>query len=209
MSTVAVRQDPDDQARYETDYYSWIQEQVVLLRAGRLAELDAENIAEELSDLGKSQLWRLQSSLKILIMHMLEMGSADGASVVVLGGFNPGASATDRQTAAPEPRFEAAAGRSSRRRLRGCRHVGGKRDRVARRRVSTHLSLQLDRPARASLRDRRQGRSFEVTCRADRTRTLQSSSFDVLGKPTSFHSWSDILEREFRYDAPEPSKSTL
>lgn len=72
MSTVAVRQDPDDQARYETDYYSWIQEQVVLLRAGRLTELDAENIAEELSDLGKSQLWRLQSSLKILIMHMLK-----------------------------------------------------------------------------------------------------------------------------------------
>lgn len=57
---------------YDLDYVSWIDQQVALLRAGRLSEIDAENVAEELSDLGKVQFYRLQGSLKILIMHMLK-----------------------------------------------------------------------------------------------------------------------------------------
>lgn len=62
----------DGEKSYEHDYYGWLQQQVSLLRAGRLNDADVENIAEELSDLGRTQLWRLQSSLKILIMHMLK-----------------------------------------------------------------------------------------------------------------------------------------
>lgn len=58
--------------RYEHDYLGWVEEQVSLLRAGRLDELDAANIAEELSDMGKAELHRLQSALKILVMHMLK-----------------------------------------------------------------------------------------------------------------------------------------
>ncbi|WP_375460483.1 DUF29 domain-containing protein [uncultured Enterovirga sp.] len=57
---------------YDLDYVSWIDRQVTLLRAGRLTEIDAENVAEELSDLGKVQFYRLQGSLKILVMHMLK-----------------------------------------------------------------------------------------------------------------------------------------
>lgn len=57
---------------YERDYYSWVEEQVALLRAGRWAEVDAGNVAEELSDMGKAHFYRLQSSLKILVMHMLK-----------------------------------------------------------------------------------------------------------------------------------------
>ena len=57
---------------YDLDYVSWIERQVALLRAGRLTEIDAENVAEELSDLGKVQFYRLQGSLKILVMHMLK-----------------------------------------------------------------------------------------------------------------------------------------
>jgi hypothetical protein len=59
-------------ARYEEDYYTWVNEQVALLRAGRFDEIDAENIAEELSDLGKDEFAKLQSCLRVLLMHMLK-----------------------------------------------------------------------------------------------------------------------------------------
>jgi hypothetical protein len=59
-------------SRYEDDLYSWVQEQVALLRAGRLDEIDAENVAEELSDVGSSQYDQLWSSLRVLLMHMLK-----------------------------------------------------------------------------------------------------------------------------------------
>ena len=35
--------------RYEDDLYTWVQEQVALLRAGRLAEVDAESSANSSS----------------------------------------------------------------------------------------------------------------------------------------------------------------
>ena len=58
--------------RYEDDLYSWALEQVALLRAGRLGEIDAENIAEELSGLSESEFAKLRSSLRVLLMHMLK-----------------------------------------------------------------------------------------------------------------------------------------
>ena len=59
-------------ARYEDDLYSWVEEHVALLRAGRLEEIDAENIAEELSDVGSEQYDKLESSVRVLVMHMLK-----------------------------------------------------------------------------------------------------------------------------------------
>jgi hypothetical protein len=59
-------------ARYEDDFYAWLSEQVALLRAGRLGAIDAENIAEELDDVGKSQPAKLWSTLRVLVMHMLK-----------------------------------------------------------------------------------------------------------------------------------------
>jgi hypothetical protein len=59
-------------ARYEDDIYTWVNEQVALLRAGRLDEIDTENIAEELSDVGAEQYHRLESALEVLLMHMLK-----------------------------------------------------------------------------------------------------------------------------------------
>ncbi len=57
---------------YERDYYGWVEEQVALLRAGRLSEIDAENIAEELSDMGRSEFAQLCNILRVLVMHMLK-----------------------------------------------------------------------------------------------------------------------------------------
>lgn len=58
--------------RYEEDYYSWVNEQVALLRARRFDELDAENVAEELEGVGKSETAKLWSILRVLVMHMLK-----------------------------------------------------------------------------------------------------------------------------------------
>lgn len=58
--------------RYEDDLYGWVQEQVALLRLGRLDEVDAEHIAEELADVGKSEFAKMQSALEVLLTHMLK-----------------------------------------------------------------------------------------------------------------------------------------
>jgi len=59
-------------ARYEDDLYTWVTEQVALLRAGRLDEINAQNIAEELSELGASEFAKLRGCLRVLLMHMLK-----------------------------------------------------------------------------------------------------------------------------------------
>ena len=58
--------------RYEDDLYTWVQEQVALLRAGLLSELDALNVAEELSDVGRSERRTLESSIAVLTQHLLK-----------------------------------------------------------------------------------------------------------------------------------------
>ena len=59
-------------ARYEEDLYMWVQEQVGPLRAGDTAALDLANIAEEFGDVGASIYHRLESALRVLLMHMLK-----------------------------------------------------------------------------------------------------------------------------------------
>lgn len=61
-----------NRVRYEDDLYGWVEEQVSLLRAGAVDALDLQNIAEELSDVGAAQYHRLESALRVLLMHMLK-----------------------------------------------------------------------------------------------------------------------------------------
>lgn len=61
-----------NRASYENDFYGWAVEQAELLRSGRLDDLDAGNVAEELLDVGRSEYNRLESALKVLLMHMLK-----------------------------------------------------------------------------------------------------------------------------------------
>jgi hypothetical protein len=57
---------------YERDYYSWALEQAALLRARRFTELDLENLAEEVEDLGRSEAKELQSRYETLLAHLLK-----------------------------------------------------------------------------------------------------------------------------------------
>ena len=59
-------------ARYDRDLYSWAVEQAALLRAGRIAEADALNIAEEIDDVGNEQYDKLESALRLILLHLLK-----------------------------------------------------------------------------------------------------------------------------------------
>ena len=57
---------------YDRDFYAWSREQVELLRAGKLAEADIENIAEEIDSMGRTEKRELVSRLEVLLLHLLK-----------------------------------------------------------------------------------------------------------------------------------------
>ncbi|KJR41537.1 protein of unknown function DUF29 [Candidatus Magnetoovum chiemensis] len=61
-----------EQSLYETDFYAWSLKTAELIRQGKFAELDIENIAEEIEDLGRNNKRELLSRLDVLIMHLLK-----------------------------------------------------------------------------------------------------------------------------------------
>ena len=67
----------DDVARslYDEDFYAWTQEQAELLRRGGAGAngLDIELIAEEIEDLGKSELHACQSLCEHILEHLLKL----------------------------------------------------------------------------------------------------------------------------------------
>jgi len=58
--------------RYDSDFYAWTQEQVGLLRAGRLDAADVEHIAEEIESMGRSEKRELVNRLAVLLLHLLK-----------------------------------------------------------------------------------------------------------------------------------------
>ena len=70
-----VRLAPADRppaAEYWGDYYSWLMEHAVHLRSARWEALDRENLAEEIESLGREQFNKLESALRVLMLHMLK-----------------------------------------------------------------------------------------------------------------------------------------
>ncbi len=57
---------------YASDYYGWTQQQAELLRAGKLGDLDVNNLLEELESMGGSERRELESRLEVLFMHLLK-----------------------------------------------------------------------------------------------------------------------------------------
>ena len=57
---------------YDEDWYAWAEKNAELLRQGRLSEIDAHHIAEELEDMGRSERHALAGHLKVLIIHLLK-----------------------------------------------------------------------------------------------------------------------------------------
>ncbi len=82
---------------YDEDFAAWSSEQAALLRAGRVAELDLENIAEELESLMKSDRRALASHLQVVLLHLLKWQ------------FQPGRRGSSWSTSIRNGRIEAAA----------------------------------------------------------------------------------------------------
>jgi hypothetical protein len=59
-------------ATYDRDFYSWSLEQARLVREGRWDEVDRDNVAEEIESLGREQFNKLESALRVLLVHMLK-----------------------------------------------------------------------------------------------------------------------------------------
>ncbi|MEH2192530.1 MAG: DUF29 domain-containing protein [Nostoc sp.] len=57
---------------YETDFYAWTQEQVILLSNEQWSQIDLQNLIEEIQSLGKQQRQELRNRLSVLIGHLLK-----------------------------------------------------------------------------------------------------------------------------------------
>ena len=57
---------------YDADVVAWAEQQALLLRTGQLSLIDIEHIAEEIEDVGKSELHKLESRLVVLWSHLLK-----------------------------------------------------------------------------------------------------------------------------------------
>src|SRR3954454_15120778 len=59
-------------ADYARDFYSWLMEQARAVREGRWGAVDRENLAEEIESLGREQFNKLESALRVLLVHFLK-----------------------------------------------------------------------------------------------------------------------------------------
>jgi Domain of unknown function DUF29 len=59
-------------ATYDSDFHLWSQTQAAAIREGRFAEIDLENVAEEIESLGKSDKREIESRLEVLLLHLLK-----------------------------------------------------------------------------------------------------------------------------------------
>jgi hypothetical protein len=59
-------------ADYMRDFYSWLMEQARAVRDGRWGAVDRANLAEEIESLGREQFNKLESALRVLLVHFLK-----------------------------------------------------------------------------------------------------------------------------------------
>jgi hypothetical protein len=72
MGRNVVREETKRPPTKEADLYSWAVRQAELLRAGRLSEIDPVAIAEEIDDVGMEEYHRLESALRVVMLHLLK-----------------------------------------------------------------------------------------------------------------------------------------
>lgn len=57
---------------YDEDVVAWAEQQAALLRAGRWSQLDIDNIAGEIEDVGKSERRALCHRMAVLVEHLIK-----------------------------------------------------------------------------------------------------------------------------------------
>ncbi|MFS0515349.1 DUF29 domain-containing protein [Nostoc sp. UIC 10607] len=61
----------DIKTLYESNYLQWLEETIKCLKNRQLADIDYENLIEELEDLAKNEKRRVKSLLEQIIRHLL------------------------------------------------------------------------------------------------------------------------------------------
>jgi Domain of unknown function DUF29 len=69
---MTTKLDISRQKLYETDYLKWIETTVEKLRVRDYANIDWENLIEEIEDMGRSERRSLESNLVVLLLHLLK-----------------------------------------------------------------------------------------------------------------------------------------
>lgn len=62
----------DRQSLYEADYLRWIETTVEKLQSQDYANVDWENLIEEIEDIGRSEHRSLESNLIVVLLHLLK-----------------------------------------------------------------------------------------------------------------------------------------
>ena len=57
---------------YDMDFHRWTEEQASALREQRSADIDWDNVAEEIGSLGKSEKRSIESNLNVVLLHLLK-----------------------------------------------------------------------------------------------------------------------------------------
>ena len=57
---------------YNEDYYLWLRNTAQLIKEKRFSEVDADNLVEEIEDMGRSEKRALESNLVVLLLHLLK-----------------------------------------------------------------------------------------------------------------------------------------
>jgi hypothetical protein len=60
------------EASFDQDFYAWTQWQAQLLQTGQWHLLDAQHLAEEVADMGRSEKRELENRLEVLLVHILK-----------------------------------------------------------------------------------------------------------------------------------------
>ena len=58
-------------ADHDADVHAWAEEQAALLRAGRLSDVDADHLANEIEQLGRQLRQEVEERLGILLVHLI------------------------------------------------------------------------------------------------------------------------------------------
>jgi DNA-binding transcriptional regulator YdaS (Cro superfamily) len=62
----------DSATRYDHDYHAWLMRQAALLAERRFAELDLDNLIDEIQALARSEKREIENRLNVLLVHLLK-----------------------------------------------------------------------------------------------------------------------------------------
>jgi hypothetical protein len=70
--TVSQSNETKTSSLYNRDFCAWAEETALLLTAGKLSEIDLENLIDEVEDMSRNEKRALLSNLRVILMDLLK-----------------------------------------------------------------------------------------------------------------------------------------